>query len=186
MEKLLGPRLLGITILSFGFLLPGCATGPSHEEKEYAGEAGTSGQIAGILLTQSLNQSGAPKVIIASYRVSATGFTATQSLVSFGSQGSLGGGGDDYAVELVGRDGQVLLKYGIWDPRKAVVEKQGIVVNPEGVLAARFPFRPEADKVRVRDKSNAIVAETDVRSLVLAFCARLKDDADCAKVLRDR
>ena len=70
--------------------------------------------------------------------------------------------------------------------KSVIVERQGIVVNPEGVLAARLPFRPEADKVRVRDKSGTVVAETDVRSLVLAFCRRLQDDPECAKALRDR
>lgn len=184
MDKPFVSRHSGIAALPFAILLAACATG--HNAEGYVGESGASGQIAGILLTQNLVQANAPKVIVASYRVTAAGFAATQSLVSFGSPGSSSGGGDDYTVELAGRDGRVLFKYGIWDPRKAVVEKQGIVVNPEGTLAARFLFRPEADKVRVRDRSGDVVAETDVRSVVIEFCRRLKDDTDCAKALTDR
>lgn len=186
MDTFVGPRFLGIALLSLGLALGGCATGSSGEREEYVGEAGTTGQVGGILLTQNLSQTAAPKVIIASYRVTAAGFTPTQTLVAFGAPGSLGGGGDDYTVELVARDGRTLVKYGIWDPRKAVVERQGIVINPEGFLAARLPFRPEAEKVRVRDKSGTIVAETDVRSVMVEFCRRLKDDPDCEKVAQSR
>ena len=115
MEKLLRPRLVGIALLFLGLPLAGCATDPSSRTEEYVGEAGTTGQVSGILLTQNVSQAGAPKVIVASYRVTAAGFTATQALVSFGSPGALGGGGDDYTVELVGQGGETLLKYGIWD-----------------------------------------------------------------------
>lgn len=89
-------------------------------------------------------------------------------------------------MELVGRNGQILLSYGIWDPRKSVVEKQGVVESPEGVLVARLPFKPDADKVRVRDKDGGIVAETEIRSLILEFCQRLENDEDCTKVVVDR
>lgn len=182
MHYIVDPRLLVITFLSLAVALCGCATGSSGEKQEYIGEAGTSGQVGDVLLTQNLRQTAAPKVIVASFRVTATGFTPTQTLVAFGAAGSVGGGGDDYRVELVGRDGRTLVQYGIWDPRKAVVERQGIVVNPEGVLAARLPFKPEAEKIRVRDKSGTIVAESDVRSVMVEFCRRLKYDPDCEKV----
>ena len=161
--------------------LAGCATGPSESRESFIGDATTAGQIGGILLTENLDQAQASKVIVASYVVTANSFDPKEAIVSFGSPGTLSGSGSDYTVELISTGGETLLDYGIWDPRKAVVEQQGIVENPEALFAARFPFRPEAAMVRVRDASGRVVAETEIRTIILEFCQGLKNDPDCSK-----
>ncbi len=186
MENLTSYALWKFALLMASLVVTGCATGSSGDRGAYPADAGTSGQIGGILLTENRNQQGAPKVIIASYQVTATGFIAKEAIVSFGSPGSLDGSADDYTVELVGRNGQTLLSYGVWDPRKSVVEKQGVVESPDGVLVARLPFKVDADKVRVRDKGGSVVAETEIKSLIMEFCRRLENDEDCKKVVVDR
>lgn len=83
MENLTSYALWRFALLVVSLVVAGCATGSSGDRGDYPADAGTSGQIGGILLTENRNQQGAPKVIIASYHVTATGFIVKESLVSF-------------------------------------------------------------------------------------------------------
>jgi len=161
-------------------VLTACAT-PAPDKSDI-GNMERKGFVAGIMLAEGTTAETPPKVIVTSYAVKDAALTQMEAVVAYGSGGQSTSSGDDYRLELVAANDRILQSYSIVDPRKFVVEKQGVVENPEGVLTVRFRFDPDATLIRVRDKNSAVVAETDLRPLVAEFCRRAPGDSDCRKV----
>lgn len=158
-------------------LLAAC-TAPAPDKSEI-GNTERKGFVAGIMLAEGTNAETPPKVIVTSYAVKAAAVTQMEAVVTYGSGGLSTSSGEDYRLELVAANDRILQSYSVADPRKFVVEKQGVVENPEGVLTVRFRFDPDATLIRVRDKDSAVVAETDLRPLIAEFCRRSPGDTDC-------
>jgi hypothetical protein len=170
-------HLHSMAALAAMLLLTACASAGSP--KSEVGNTERKGFVGGIMLAEGAAAAAPPKVIVTSYALSGAAFTQQEALVTYGSGGLLANSGEDYRVELVNASERILQSYSVTDPRKFVVERQGIVENPTGVLTARFRFDPSAALVRVRDANSMIVAETNVRSLIVEFCRRAQGDPDC-------
>ena len=147
--------------------------------QEKPASAPTRGQVGNITLVESTAQVGGDKVIVATYLFRAMAVEPKEAMVAFGSSKIPRSEAKDYQVILVDHQGNVLAQYGIWNPRKLVVEKQGLVENPEATYSARFPFDARAKEVRVLDSQGVLVAKTEVGSVIREFCAKLKHDKDC-------
>ena len=168
----------GSIVLTAGLLLAaGCANNTRNQSG--VGNTDRRSLVAGIMLAEGGTTAAPPKVIVSSYALSGGSFTQKEALVSYGSGGLPEGSGDDYRVELVDANDRILQTYSVGDPRKFVVERQGIVENATGVLTVRLRFDPASSKIRIRNASSTVVAETDVRSLLAEFCRRAQGDPDC-------
>lgn len=162
--------------------LNGCATTAKSEREGFVGNSEPRGNFGGVMVAQAEPRQANAKVIVVSFGVSDSGWEVKDSVVAYGSGGVLAGGGDDYTVELVGSGNETLSAVAVWDPRKAVVEQQGIVVNEQGTLAVRLPFSVEATAVRVRNREGRTEVEYGVRAALEKFCRSAGEDPDCAKL----
>jgi hypothetical protein len=159
------------------FLATGCGARPSGQPAATP----NTGLVGGIALVRDLSEVSGQKVIVATYVFRSAGVQPLGALVVFGSgeTPSL----DDYhfRIRLVDGMGTVLSEYGIWDPRKAIVEMQGLVEVPEAVHVVRLPFDARARQVRVVDRQDKVVAATDVGPIIREFCAKAIEDPDCTR-----
>jgi hypothetical protein len=171
-----------VAALSLLAALNGCATTAENERESFVGNSEPRGNFGGVMVAQAEPRQANAKVIVVSFGVSNSGWEVRDSVVAYGSGGVLAGGGDDYTVELVGSGDETLSSVAVWDPRKAVVEQEGIVVNEQGTLAVRLPFSVEATAVRVRDREGRTEVEYDVRAALEKFCRTAGEDPDCAKL----
>jgi hypothetical protein len=159
------------------FLATGCGARPSGQPAA----APNVGQVGGIALVRDLSEASGQKVIVATYAFRATGVQALGAMVAFGSGAAPRLDDYHFRIRRVDGLGAILNEYGIWDPRKAIVEKQGLVEVPEAVHAARFPFDPRARQVRVLDGQDKVVAATEVGPIIREFCAKATKDPDCTQ-----
>jgi len=158
-------------------LLVGCAATGRVQEKP--AEAPRTGQVGNIMLVDNTARTSGDKVIVAVFHFAPDRVYSREVIATFGPNRPARTDARDYVFQLVDRQGRVITEYGIWNPRKVVVEKQGVVETPEATYAARFPFDSRAREVRLLDSSGNVVATTQVSSVVSEFCARLKQDKDC-------
>ena len=161
-------------------LLTACAT--SAEQESAIGNTERKGFVAGIMLAEGATAETPPKVIVTSYAIRDAVLTPIEAVVTYGSGGLSTSSGEDYKLEMVNADGRILQSFSVIDPRKFVVEQQGVVENPTGVLTARFKFDRSAILVRIRDAKSKIVAESDLRPLINEFCSRVPRDPDCRAI----
>lgn len=168
-----------VAVCVFLAAVAGCARNTSQPSG-----AGQTGQVAGILLVRDPAQGTGDKVIVASYRFTAQGVEARETMVAFGPANLPRTDASEFRFQLIDRQGAVRAEYGITDPRKVVVEQQGLVEVPEAIYVARLPFNSGAREVRVLNAQGAAVASTDVRAVISGFCADRKQDKDCANVPR--
>lgn len=175
-------RVVLIAILLTAIVaLTGYAPRKRLEEKPAA--APEVGEVGGIVLVADRNQRPGTKVIVATFVFRSDAVTPRDVVVTYGAGAAKGSPEKDYSIRLISVDGRTLSEHTISDPRKAVVEKQGVVINPEGVYAARFRFDKSAAQVHVLDSQGNVVARSDVRPVMQEFCKRIKDDPDCRELL---
>lgn len=172
----------GLAALVLLAALNGCATTAENEQEGFVGNTEPRGNFGGVMVAQAEPRQANAKVIVVSFAVSDTGWEVNDSVVAYGSGGVLAGSGDDYTVELIGPGDETLTSVAVWDPRKAVVEQQGIVVNEQGTLAVRLPFSVEATGVRVRNREGRTEVEYGLRAALEKFCQTAGEDPDCAKL----
>jgi hypothetical protein len=88
----------------------------------------------------------------------------------------------DFQFEMVDAEGNLLAKYGIWDPRILIAdedEKEAFVKVPVATFVARFPFTAKAKEIRVVNDKNKIVGSKDVRAAIKKFCEKNKKHPSC-------
>ena len=159
-------------------LVAGCAAPP----KEQPVAAPQSGPVGGILLVRDPSQGQGPKVIVASYVFRAGSVQAQPALVAFGAARPPRSDGQDFRVRLVDAAGAALSEAGFFNPRRVVVERQGLVEVPEATYAARFAFDARASQAQVLDAQGNVLASSDVAGAIRAFCAKTQKDPDCARL----
>jgi hypothetical protein len=158
----------------------------ARQSKENPPGAGPVGQVGGIQLVGDTGRGAGEKVLVATYRFDSTGVRPGEAIVAYGSGRLPRSEGGAYRLQLVDAQGTALAEYSIGDPRRVVVEHQGVVQNSQGIYAARFPFHPRAREIRVLDQGGAILARTDVAAVIREFCDRLPQDKDCVEARRSR
>jgi hypothetical protein len=171
----IGWNLAGCIFLLTALL--GCAGTTGIKEKP--AEAPIVGQVGSILLVQDTNTAGGDKVLVATYLFRAGQVQPREAIVTFGSGKVPRSEAGDFRLQLMDRQGKVSAEYGIWNPRKVVVEKQGLAEVPEAIYSARFPFNAHAWEIRVLDPQGNVVARTDIGSVIREFCSKLREDKDC-------
>lgn len=168
-----------IRFICAGILLAGCAKQAVVLEKPAA--AAPRGLVGNILLVEELDQAGSDKVLVASFLFKPDRVEPRDIIVTYGAANPLNSDFHDFRFTLVDEHRRQLVTIEIWNPRKVVVEQQGIVEILEATYAVRFPFDPEAKEVWVLDSNGKLLASADVRSAIAAFCARVQQDPDCSR-----
>ena len=158
----------------------GCASGDGKSEGRPA-NAPEQGMVGSVVLHEPPPVQG-NKVILASFAFTATGVTVVDTLVAFGSGGVPRSEANHYRIALIVGSGNKAFEYGIFNPRRQVVEKEGLVEVPRAEYVSRFPFRADATAVQVADSNGNIVATADVRAAIGRFCAEQQNDPDCRAV----
>ncbi|MGK2962234.1 MAG: hypothetical protein ACSLFK_08820 [Gemmatimonadaceae bacterium] len=165
-------------------LVSACGVRQPEEERPRPVGADETGMVAGIQLVRDPAFTGGGKVLVASYRFAAEGVQAREAIAAFGATNVPRTDTAEFTFQLLDAQDRVLAQFGTLDPRKVVVEQQGLVLQPEAIYAARFPFNPNARAIRVLDNRGAEAARTDLVSVIREFCAPLSQDRDCEAALR--
>jgi hypothetical protein len=165
--------------------MPGCAASrTSGDDARQEVATGTTGQIGGIAVREGGTPLADSRVVVASFHFDATGVHAREAIMAFGAGNVPRSDGTDFTFELLGGQDRVLARFGVVDPRRNVVEQQGIVMAPEAVYAARFPFHVESRGIRVLDASGREVARTDLVPVIREFCSQMPRDEVCQQAMR--
>lgn len=167
--------------------MPGCAAQQSEgtrSDPRQEVNAGTTGQVGGISVVEGGNPEAQPIVVVASYRFDRNGVHPREAIMAFGAGNEPRSDGADFRFQLMGAQDRPLSEFGVMDPRRAVVEEEGLVENPEATYAARFPFHPATRAIRVLDATGREVARTDLVPVIREFCSRMRDDQVCAEAMR--
>ena len=104
------------------------------------------------------------------------------SVLAYGTAKTLPPAQSDFVIELVSSDGRPLTSRTATDPRQVVIEHQGNVELPTGLLTVRVPFSALGSKIRLRRMNDGSTLDVDVRDAELAFCSRSPNDPDCETV----
>lgn len=152
------------------------------KKKGVPASAPMTGNVGSIFLTSSPAQATGTKVVMAELLFGADGVKSQRVVASYGAPTSGSSGARDFVFRLVSTTGKPLAEYGVWDPRKAVVEKQGIVTNPSGTQVAKFAFHPDAAEIQVIGEDGAVLLKVPVREVMKEFCSRLKTDKECLQL----
>ena len=172
-------RSLALGLL-FAAACAGCATGAGPQGmKDTSTATPPRGQVANIMLVDRPDQAQAEKVILATFLFTAAAVQPKEAMVTFGPARTPRSEAGDYRLRLIDQQNRVLSEYAIWDPRKVVVERQGLVENPTGTYTAHFPMNARAKAVQVLDKQGNLVATAEIGSVIREFCRRTKQDRDC-------
>ena len=137
-------------------------------------------------LSGSRSSFDARKVFVISYRVAEGSAEVTDVAVAYGAPPALPPARRDYLLELIGADGSTLSTRPAADPRLAIVEREGNVMLPRGLLSVRFDFNRAGAKVRLRDGQGKTLADADLSRAIELFCARNIDDPDCKAIAESK
>ena len=146
--------------------------------------ADPEGQIGPIHLVGDLRATTGVKTLVAAYGFTPSGVTPSVAQVVYGAGSTPRSEGSDFRLLLVDAAGQTLSQYTIRNPRRLLVERKGLIEEEEVFYVAQFPFSARAAQVRVLDRRGKALATTEVATVVRDFCALVKNDEDCANVMR--
>ena len=108
--------------------LAACVNG---EAEQMTANAHTVGQVGSIMLVADATQPTGSKVIVATFRFHSGGVDPGEVLVAFGSANVPRTEANDFKLSLVDVGSIALTEYGIWNPRRVVVENEGLVETEE-------------------------------------------------------
>jgi hypothetical protein len=132
--------------------------------------APSRGQVGNVRLVSQMDEPGVGRAVVATFVFTPDGIKVGDSGVVWGAANEVKTDFDDFAIDLVDRRGRVLAQYGIKDPRKAIIEKQGWLERPAASHVARFPFKPDAAAIRVLDAKRKVLAHSEITAIVEEFC----------------
>jgi hypothetical protein len=178
-------RLWGVLLLAGAVVTSACAGGQRQSREPGPVGAGETGMVGGIQIVRDPALTGGGKVIVASFRFTAAGVEPREAIVAFGATNTPRTDTTEFTFQLLGAQDRVLAQFGTLDPRKVVVERQGVVQQPEAIYAARFPFNPGARSLRVLNSQRAEVARTELTAVIREFCTPLRQDRECSEALRE-
>jgi len=141
--------------------------------------APSRGQFGNVRLVNQTDEPGVGRAVVATFVFTPDGVKDGDSGVVFGAGNEVKTDFDDFTVDLVDRRGRVLAQYGIKDPRKAIIERQGWLERPAASHVARFAFKPDAASIRVLDAKRKMVAHAEITPLVEEFCRAHPGLHDC-------
>lgn len=147
-----------------------------------AAHASPSGWFGNVYLGGADTPFDARKVFVVSYRVGSGVADVLGVDVAYGTPSALPSASSDYFVELLGADGRTLARRPAADPRLAIVEKEGNMTLPEGLLSVRLGFDRSGVRLRLRDKSGKSLVEAGLSDAIGAFCRRNGIDPDCKTI----
>lgn len=177
-------RARGILTIGATLTVIACAGRQTEPREPGPVGAGESGMVGGIQLVRDPVLTGGGKVVVASYRFAADGVQAREAIVAFGATNTPRTDTTEFTFQLLGAQDRVLAQFGTLDPRRVVVEQEGLVQQPEVIYAARFPFNPDARAIRVLNNQGVELARTDLVAVIREFCAPLEQDRECVAALR--
>lgn len=179
------PVIVVILCAAWSCSMPACgARQQNPDEPGHAVDAGTTGQVGGIAVMEGGSPDAGSTVVVASYRFDAAGVHPREAVMAFGAANPPRSDGADYTFQLVGGQDRALAQFAIMDPRRNVVEEEGLVEVAQAIYAARFPFQSESRGIRVLDATGREVARTDLTPVIRDFCSKLRDDRECQEALR--
>jgi hypothetical protein len=169
-------------------LLASCVacSGPSAKGRPPGalGKVRTDGQagprVGNIALVEDIHEDGQAKVIVGAFVFGRDDVTPAAVNIDFGSAPMVPSDARELTVDLIDERGGVLAVHGFRNPRKVVVERQGLVEQPTVLYAVRFPFSRRATAMRVFDGGGRLLATLEVQHAIELFCRSRRQDAGCS------
>jgi hypothetical protein len=169
-----------VTWISAALVVVGCASLDGKGRRKVVAEADLVGTIR---LAEELGERAEDKTFVAAYRFAANMIESVDVQIAPGDGGVPRNESGDFRVALVDEEGKILGEYGIRNPRKLLIERQGMVEVPETLYVARFPFDVDAREIHILDRRGKVLAVTDLLPAFRRFCTGPgSDDRACRRV----
>jgi len=83
-----------------------------------------------------------------------------------------------FRVDALGRNGQVIKSFGLWDPRLRLGEKQALVQKKVD-FPVRFPWYKNLERISLIDSKNNILITVDLTAAINDYCRNNTTTSEC-------